>query len=116
MNKLANYVNNTLDIRAEYERIFQKKIPSGKMFCPFHNNVNTPAAKCYGNVIHCFVCDKSYTVYDLLSMYDSSYLKTINETVILADVVKESSHFVIANYDRLTPLKSFLDTIVKNNG
>ena len=85
MNKLVNYVNSNFDIREVYYEIFGKHIPSGKMFCPNpnHNNVNTPAAKCYGNIIHCFSCNKAYTVYDLFKWYKPEKLNEIKSTVIL---------------------------------
>lgn len=86
MSKVSEHINKTLDIAEEYYAIFGKPIPPGKMYCCFHDNKNTPAAKRYGNVIHCFSCGKSYTVYDLLSRFNPSRIEEIKSSVLLEDV------------------------------
>ena len=60
---------------------------NGKVFCPFHHNVNTPAAKIYDeiNIMKCFACNKSYTAYDFVVNYDSVLLDKIKSTIILPE-------------------------------
>lgn len=81
--KLAYYCNNNLSLEEEYEDIFDKKLPEGKMFCPFHDNKNTPAAKRYGNFIKCFSCGKTYGVYDLLYEFNPGRLAQIELSINL---------------------------------
>jgi len=46
--------------------------PSGRCFCPFHVNVNTPAAKFFdeGNDLRCFAESKTYKVFDLMKVFN----------------------------------------------
>jgi len=83
MGKIHEYLNETLDIRKEYKEIFGHDPAFGKIFCPFHINKNSPAAKIYGNVIRCFSCNKSFTVYDLLYKYNPKKIELIKETVLM---------------------------------
>lgn len=55
----------SISIEDAYEEVFGQRPPAGKFFCPFHHNVNTPAAKVYGNSIKCFSCNRSYSTFDL---------------------------------------------------
>lgn len=48
---------------------------TGNIFCPFHENTDTPAAKMYWDdergiwVLHCFgECHRSYTAYDYVNL------------------------------------------------
>lgn len=77
---LVNYIKS-LPLSEEYQRIFGEPLPRGKMFCPFHENTNTPAAKVYGNVIKCFSCNRVYTTFDLLMRYDRERITQISRTV-----------------------------------
>ena len=89
MRKIADYINNHLDIGEEYRRIFNKEMPNGKFFCPFHENVNTPSAKRYGNRIKCFgLCGRWYSVYDLLKHFNLSRIDEISSTVIVDPALK----------------------------
>lgn len=88
MGKVSDYINENIDIRVAYEEIFGKKPHTGKIYCVFHDNRNTPAAKIYGNIIRCFSCNRSFTTYDLLKKYNPSKITEIAETVLI-DVVKK---------------------------
>ena len=83
MGALISYINENLDIANEYRLAFGKNMPSGKFFCPFHTNVNTPAAKRYYNGIKCYSCNKFYTVYDLLKTFNPTRLEQISGSAIL---------------------------------
>ena len=62
------------------------RLPLGKMFCPFHDNRNTPAAKRYGNFIKCFSCGRTYGVYDLLKEFNPSRLAQVRMNVSLDEI------------------------------
>lgn len=114
MGKVIDYIN-TLDIDEEYYRIFGKHIPQGKCFCPFHHNVNTPAAKKYGNVIHCFSCNRSYGTYDLLKKYDPSRIEELKQTVVMdAPPRYQDCKFNIVPINRNGTIEEALNTILNN--
>lgn len=79
--EFIQYVNS-LDVREEYRNTFGSVLPSGKFFCPWHHNVNTPAAKVYGNHIKCFSCNRNYTVFDLLRAFNPSRLDSLSKSVV----------------------------------
>lgn len=79
--EFIEYVNN-LSIWEEYRNTFDHSLPAGKFFCPFHTNVNTPAAKVYGNHIKCFSCNRNYTVFDLLRAFNPSRLDSLSKSVV----------------------------------
>ena len=79
--EFIQYVNS-LDIREEYRNTFGSILPTGKFFCPWHHNVNTPAAKVYGNHIKCFSCNRNYTVFDLLRAFNPSRLDSLSKSVV----------------------------------
>lgn len=107
MSKLIDYINN-LPLGSYYSQIFGEELPIGKFFCPFHHNVNTPAAKVYGNVIHCFSCNKNYTTYDLLKRYYPQEISRINKEVILP----QNPRVVNSNL-RLIPIdRTNIDSII----
>lgn len=85
MNKIREYCNSKLKLEDEYREIFGKELPRGKMFCPFHDNKETPAAKRYDNSIVCFSCNKTYRVYDLLCKYNYGKVRSIMENVVIDD-------------------------------
>jgi hypothetical protein len=89
LRSFIDYVNGTLSIDTEYRRIFGKNIPSGKFFCPFHVNTNTPAAKRYFNGIKCFSCNRFYTVYDLLYAYDRKRLDDLKGSAVIEPVERQ---------------------------
>lgn len=108
MGKVIDYINS-LSIRDEYYRIFGKRIPEGKMYCCFHNNTNTPSAKCYGNHIHCFSCNKNYGTYDLLKKYDPQRIDDLKSSAVM-ETEQESPHdrIKIKSIDRSKPIDRVL--------
>lgn len=103
MSKLISYINENYDIGDEYYQIFGKSLPSGKFFCPFHDNKNTPSAKRYGNVIHCFgACGRSFSVYDLLKRFNPNRIEEIkSSTLISVSPQSQKSNFMqIKHIDR----------------
>lgn len=83
MSKERSFIN-AMSIRAEYERIFHKELSDlGNIYCPFHDNKDTPSAKLYDNVIYCFSCRRIYGTYDLLYAYDKDRInELLSENVI----------------------------------
>lgn len=79
--EFIEYVNN-LSIWEEYRNTFGHSLPAGKFFCPFHTNVNTPAAKVYGNHIKCFSCNRNYTVFDLLRTFNPYRLDSLSKSIV----------------------------------
>lgn len=79
--EFIEYVNN-LSIWEEYRNTFGHSLSAGKFFCPFHTNVNTPAAKVYGNHIKCFSCNRNYTVFDLLRTFNPSRLDSLSKSIV----------------------------------
>lgn len=70
MQLIRDKVNQTYGIREAYYLATGHQAPSGKCFCPFHHNVNTPAAKVYQKVMVCFgECHRSYDAYDFLKQF-----------------------------------------------
>jgi len=114
--KVRDYINEAFDIREEYFNIFKRAIPIGKMFCPFHDNTDTPAAKCYGNHIHCFACKRNYGVYDLFKKFDPKRIKEVATSQVL-DFVKESKSYlkpIRVAVDRTLPIHKILNKIKKS--
>ena len=70
-----------LSIQEEYRNTFGEDIPRGKFFCPWHYNVNTPAAKVYNNRIKCFSCNRSYSTFDLLRDFNPERLSELQRRV-----------------------------------
>ena len=71
----------SLPIQDEYRITFGTDLPKGKFFCPWHYNVNTPAAKVYGNRIKCFSCNRSYSTFDLLRDFNPERLTELQKKV-----------------------------------
>lgn len=105
-NRVAAYINDSLSFQEEYFRIFGKQLGTGKVFCPFHVNVNTPAAKLYNNVLKCFSCGRVYTVYDLLYKFDKERITQIKQQSIL--MVKDTKIGNRSNRVKIVP-RSKLD-------
>lgn len=120
MNKVAEYINNNLRIEDEYRRIFGRSMPTGKFFCPFHVNTNTPAAKHYFNGIKCFSCNKFYTVYDLLMAYDKGRIDEVKGSVVIKDSVDEKPQtelkITFVEYNATDNIKDILNKILEANG
>lgn len=119
MNKVAEYINNNLRIEDEYRRIFGRSMPTGKFFCPFHVNTNTPAAKHYFNGIKCFSCNKFYTVYDLLYAYDKQRIEDIKGSVVIKESqdvrTTNQQNVIFVDYNPNEDIKSILNKITTAN-
>lgn len=92
--KLAGYVNQTYEIRSIYKAITGREPGNGKVFCPMHDNHNTPAAKIYGNNLKCFgVCNCIYTPYDLLRRFFPEDLQRIETSIVLPETEEQKQNF-----------------------
>lgn len=67
------WINNNLPIEDYLVELGVDIPPNGKCFCPFHYNVNTPAAKVYtsedsgnGGRLYCYSERRSYTTFDVI--------------------------------------------------
>ena len=62
------WINENKDMKTLLEESGTHISFSGKLFCPFHHNVNTPSAKYYkdSNQIRCFSETMTYKPYDVL--------------------------------------------------
>lgn len=56
---------------------------SGRVFCPFHHNVNTQAARLYehNNEIYCWSCTRTYKVYNYLKDIRTMSEKQMKELI-----------------------------------
>lgn len=114
MGKIIDYIN-TLPFDKEYERIFRRPMPVGKVFCPFHPNTNTPSGKLYGNILHCFSCNRNYTTYDLLKKYDPDKINQISQTQIIMPVERKQDYKTMyIKVDRSNDLYQILTQIKQN--
>lgn len=84
MGKVRDYINS-LPFDEEYYAIFGHRVSLGHIYCPFHTNTDTPAAKYYpdSNCCYCFVCRRSYGTYDLMQTYEPEKIKDLKGSVIM---------------------------------
>lgn len=78
--RFVSWVNANLDLRSEYRVAFGREAPYGNLPCPWHQGMtaDTPAAKIYGNVLHCFgSCDRNFSVYTFLAKFNPGRLREI---------------------------------------
>lgn len=113
MGKVVDYINQNLSLQDEYERIFNKKMPSGKFICPnpSHRHVSmTPSCKAYGNVFKCFgQCNRVFGVYDLLKWYDPDRINEVKSSMVLSSAVTTRNEpLVKVKVDRTLSLKQIL--------
>jgi len=105
MGKVQDYING-LPFADEYYRIFGKRVSYGHIFCPFHANDNTPAAKYYTdtNNCYCFVCKRFYGTYDLMKRYEPERIEEIKGSIIIEDrpmeVKSKGSVFIQIDRDK----------------
>lgn len=121
MGALIEHINNDLDIGEEYQKIFGRPIPDGKFFCPFHPNVNTPAAKRYFNGIKCYSCNRFYTVYDLLKAFNPQKIEEIAGSSVLQSKTNfvtfaEKEKINVIRYDDNDSIENILNQILQANG
>ena len=120
MSKVSDYIN-TFDINTEYMRIFHKELSDGNVFCPFHENTETPSAKVYDNVIYCFSCRRLYGTFDLLMRYDKERVREILSDKVIEEVIPSKSRSKVVKtdvtqYDGLfNKLKAIYDDYTKEN-
>lgn len=114
MSKVRDYINENISIADVYFEHYNRSIPVGKLFCPFHANTDTPAAKRYGNHIHCFTCKRNYTVYDFLFKFNPIRIKEIKSSVIMDEVRTTNKPYFYKNIkvSRDLPIKKVLDSIL----
>lgn len=113
--KVIKYINDHYDLDEEYYLVFGKHIPNSKFFCPFHENVNTPSAKRYGNVIHCFgACGKSFGVYDFLKRFNPQRIIDIKSSTFIQSDLTASAlrRFVIKHINRNKSIDEILTDIL----
>lgn len=115
--KLAQYVNQNFSFVEEYKRIFGKVPPTGKMFCPFHDNKNTPAAKIYDNSLKCFgVCGRMFSVYDLLVKFDPELLTKVEAQNVLPGVVANQRKLITTkSINRTDSIENVINSILNGN-
>lgn len=78
MRKLLNYM---VDIRSVLNNNGYKIKEYGNIYCPFHLNDDSPAAKYYpdSNLIYCFSENRSYNVVDALNLVGIDYKETFKK-------------------------------------
>lgn len=90
MNKsVIRFINENLVFTEEWENIFGREPNLGNVYCPFHNNKDTPAAKIYGNHLHCFSCQRNFSVYDLLNKFDPERIKEVTRSIIISNTTTD---------------------------
>lgn len=118
-SKLAKYVNEHYDVRELYKEVTGRVPPEGKCFCPFHHNVNTPAAKIYGNALKCFgQCNRLFTPYDFLKKFFPEELTKVVQSVVLEEYSTSKKSFKFlkrGEIDLSQPLECILKSIIKLN-
>ena len=78
-------VNGSVPFHRAWYLTYGEDPPYGKVFCPFHDNTVTPAAKIYSYGLRCFgECNRVYTSYDLLKRFAPTVLDQILSEVVLA--------------------------------
>lgn len=104
-----------------YERVTGVKPPvNGKVFCIFHDNHNTKAAKIYGDkYLKCFgACQRAWTCYDVLKKYFPEELDRVNRTVVLPEQDEKKFHRlrILKDLDLNQPLGNLYVQILHGNG
>lgn len=93
-HKLIDYINDNYSIVEELQNYTSFRPSQGKVFCPFHHNVNTPAAKLYNNRLKCFgECNRMFGVYDVWKRWDPKRIDEVKSKVFVptAPIEKSSS-------------------------
>lgn len=114
MGRVKDYIDG-MSFADEYYRVFGRKV-YGHIYCPFHKNDNTPAAKYYEdtNNCYCFVCKRFYGTYDLMKSYEPERIEEIKGSIVIDDVPKVSvsvgSYFV--DIDRDDSIEKIVKDIV----
>lgn len=85
---IYNKISDSVSFSDAYYFVFDKHLGYGKVFCPFHPNEHTPAAKVYDNKLYCFVCRRLYSSYDLLKKFAPQKLNELMRTSVLSNPSK----------------------------
>lgn len=113
--KVKEYINKHYSLEQEWIKVYGEPPSRGKVFCPFHSNTETPAAKIYENTIKCFgACKRTYTLYDFLKRLNPERLSELTRATIMpeSEPVKLKST-VIVNRDVLD-LEKPIGEIIKD--
>lgn len=109
-----------LSFADEYVAIFGHRPPQGKMYCCFHSNTDTPAAKIYGNSLKCFSCQRTYTTFDLLRVHNPQRLAELAGELLAPSIPLDFSklrHLRVVPYSQLEVSHgvtiSLLDSLVE---
>lgn len=85
--KLINYCNEHYDIKELYQAVTGRVPGHGKIYCCFHSNTNTPAAKIYDNKMKCFgECNRLFGCYDFLKEFFPEELEKIKRSIIIPEI------------------------------
>jgi hypothetical protein len=119
-HKIINYINENYSVEDLYEAVTGRKPGVGKVYCPFHKNTNTPAAKIYGNVLKCFgECNRVYGAYDFLKSFYPEEINKIKRTILLSEPPRKDKN----KKDRVKredinlnqPIEAVIKTILNGN-
>ena len=87
------------------------------MFCPFHSNTNSPAAKLYGNSMKCFSYARWYNVSDLLKTFNLEKYESIKTSKLITrnrvDCNKPLAFIPRAQLDISLPISEIINLIVR---
>jgi hypothetical protein len=80
---LRDKINSIVSVEEAWLLSFGTPPSSGKVFCPFHNNTHTPAAKIYPFGLKCFgECNRVFTAFDILKKFNPDYLEKLSESYL----------------------------------
>lgn len=112
-HKVIDYINENFSLVEELQNYTNFKPSQGKVFCPFHHNVNTPAAKLYGNKLKCFgECNRMFGVYDVLKRWDPKRIDEIKSKLI-STTVKVHPHQPLKHVDLSLPIDQVIKQILE---
>lgn len=103
-NKVKSYINSKYNFGEEYREIFGEELRAGSVYCPFHSNTDTKAARYFEdtNSVYCFSCQRKYSVFDLLMRFNRQKVEFITENIIVPEISMEDETKVTPK--RFTPL------------
>lgn len=88
-HKIIDYINEHYDVRALYQEVTGRTPGNAKIYCPFHDNHNTPAAKIYGNSMKCFgECNRMFSPYDFIKRFFPEEIDKIKQKILVPETVK----------------------------
>lgn len=81
----AEIINQKYDIREAWVLCFGDYPPSGKCYCPFHENTNSPAAKVYDYGMRCFgKCSRVYFPFNFFKAFRPDILEAEKKIIHVA--------------------------------